>query len=384
MYLATNIENHKEGKSFLSGYDFSKKLNYLKRSDPNYLWIREYSSKAIKDAIMTGEKSFKKFFRKQGGFPRFKSRKRMNKESFFFIKDGIHYLDKTHLKLPILGTVRITESNYLPPIEAITSGRVIRKFNKFYVSLIYETERQKFSKTSLELGIDVGVKNYCSIASNIERSITINHFKDTEKYQELDRKILRLQQILNHKVEINYGRRLNQYLDDYNGEEPNEKYKNIMKGESYNSSRIRVLKRKLRKLYEKKANIRKDFILKLVNSMVKTKPCKITIEDISISNIIKHSHSYETTLHKYISESAFYYFKISLINKCNEYGITLRIADKYFASSKTCSLCGYKKKDLKLNDRIYICPDCGLEIDRDLNAAINLLNLEDKKCEIYA
>ena len=77
---------------------------------------------------------------------------------------------------------------------------------------------------------------------------------------------------------------------------------------------------------------------------------------------------------------AIYYFKEKMIQKCSEFFIKLRFAERYFSSSKTCSNCGSKNKSLKLSDRIFKCEKCGFEIDRDENASINLLNLKDKKC----
>lgn len=298
LYLGYNIDNYKNGGKFISGYDFPKIVNKLKKGDSDYLWISNYSSKAVKDTIMRAESAFKKFFKNKGSFPRFKSRKRTNKESFFIVKDSIHYTNN-------------------------------------------------------------------------------------KKYKKLNDRITKLQQIISKKVEVNYGKLYNEYMTKHHCETPNEKTKNIMKGESYNSSHIRSLKKKIRVLHTKKANLRQDCIYKLVDLITaKAKPSTITIENLDISEMIKHTHECEKSLHKYIGESGFYAFRIHLIAKCNEYGIKLRIADKYFASSKICSCCGHKKKDLTLNDRIYVCDECGLEIDRDINAAVNLLHLKNNKCKI--
>lgn len=115
-YLEINIRRYEEDKSFVSAYDFSKYINHLKKTNPDYYWIKQYSSKAIKDAIIQKEKAFKRFFKKEGGFPKFKSRKRLNKESYFFIKDQVKYLRKNVMQLPILGRVRITDNKSLPDI----------------------------------------------------------------------------------------------------------------------------------------------------------------------------------------------------------------------------------------------------------------------------
>ena len=292
------------------------------------------------------------------------------------------YIRKNIIKLPILGKVRITENSYLPDKELITSGRIIREYNKYYVMFIIKSTNEYIPLTNTELGIDVGIKNYATIASKNDNWY-VKHFKDYEKYKTYEERIIKLQQIISNKAEVNYARSLNLWMDNHPNQDLNQKQKNIMKGVSYNSSRIRGLRRKMNGLRRKQRNIRNDFINKLVYSLtVRTKPYRITIENLDISEMIKYDGTKNQSLHKYIQESSFYSFKQKLINKCNYYNITLRIANKYFASSKTCYNCGNKKKDLTLNDRVYKCDCCGIEIDRDLNAAINLLYLDDSKVTI--
>ena len=160
---------------------------------------------------------------------------------------------------------------------------------------------------------------------------------------------------------------------------PDDKTKNILIRRSYDTSSIRKLQNKLSSLHLKKVNYSKDWVNKLVYKIAKTKPEYITIEDLQVKNMIanvKNAEDNHHTLHDYIQKSMFRYFRIRLEEKCNECNIELRIANKYFASSKKCSKCGHKKRDLTLDDRMYICEDCGLIIDRDLNAAINLCNLK--------
>ena len=333
--------------------------------------------------MLIEEKAYKRFFKKGEGFPRFKSRKRINKESYFFVKENIHYIKKNIIKLPILGKIRITENDYLPELSSISSGRIIREYDKYYVMFIVKEDKCKLDTNSLELGIDVGVKNYATVSSNYLEPRFIKHFKDIERYKDIDKHIIKLQQILSHKAEVNYNRLLNKYMDKHPCEEISDKLKNIMKGESYNSSRIRGIRKKINRLNRKKKNIRTDFINKLVYSLTaRTKPNMITIENLVISEMIKHNGTKDTTLHKYIAESGFYTFKEKLMNKCEYYGIKLRLANKYFASSKRCCVCGHKKKDLTLNNRVYHCSKCDNKIDRDLNAAINLLNMKDKDTDI--
>ena len=386
-YIEYNIESYKTSNKFISGYDFSKAINWLKKNDINYNWIKNYSSKAIKDTIMNAEKSFKMFFKNKKGFPMFKSRKRIHKESYFFIKDQINYIKHNIIKIPILGMIRITQNYDLPNIRDITSGRVIREYNTYYIMLIYEYNNEYLDLTKDSLGIDLGLKNYCTIANssyNIGTRI-IKHFKNNSNYKKISDKIIKLQQIISKKVEVNYYRLLNRWLDNNPTKELNETYKRIMKGESYNSSQIRKLFKKIRVLKSKLNNIRYDFINKTVHMLTAiTKPKCITVEDLNVMDMIRHNGTKDTKLHKVIQESSFYSFKVKLLNKCLEYGIKFRMVTRWYPSTKKCFICNHKFKNITLSDRVLYCPNCGLEIDRDINAAYNMLNVKDKYCEIIS
>ena len=124
---------------------------------------------------------------------------------------------------------------------------------------------------------------------------------------------------------------------------------------------------KVQKIYDKLNNIRTDYINKIVSELVKTKPAYITIEDLNVSGMMKNKY-----LSKSVANQRFYEFRQKLAFKCKLYGIELRIADRFYPSSKACHNCGSIKKDLKLSDRTYKCPNCGDILDRDLNASLNL------------
>ena len=242
------IEYNQRNDGFLSGYEFAKIITKLKKEEAKYEWLNEVSTKALKDAIILQEKSYKHFFRRHKNGekcypPRFKSRKKMNKESFFFIKDHIHFdTDKKNIiKIPILKNIRITERSHLPDEESITSGRIIREYDKYYVMFIYECKQHRIRNKQFGYGIDVGVKNYITMYNTNEESYVFKHFKDSKRYQIISQKIEDYQKIISKKAEMNYGKLINNYLDKHPGEEPNETTKNIMKGESYNTSQIRKM-----------------------------------------------------------------------------------------------------------------------------------------------
>ena len=373
-YIEYNLNYYKETGMFLSGYDFSKILTELKKTE-EFSWLNQISSKAIKDSIMTCEKSYKKFFKKkQPKLPRFRSKKQLV-QSYFIANEIIHLNTgkKNIIRIPILKNIRITERNYLPDEKQVTSGRIIKEGDKYYVSFIYDTNIKDSTIKTVGCGIDLGIEKFATIHYKTGDTMVIESFVNSDKFKSINEKIKYYQRLISHKVEINYGRLKNKYLDHHPDGKISDTLKNIMKGESYNTSQIQRLHKKIFKLYKKKINIARDTILKLVDILVtRTKPRYITIENLSIKNMIETEGFHD--LHRLITESRWFFFKERLSEKCKEYNIELRIADKFFASSKTCSLCGKKNKDLKLSDRMFICPHCGYKVDRDLNASINLCN----------
>lgn len=382
----------KGSHEFVNYYEFSKLINKWK-TDPlndHFSWLTEIpATKALKDSLKQCNQAYLRAFKKvkDGKYesPRFKSkRKSIRHESYYFIKDAIHFntFNPHMIKLPMLKYVRVKSKKGLPDEESLVSGRVIREYDKYYAMFIYHTKPKKQIPEVEGVGIDLGIKDYASIAfpdlciDDAHQPLKVNHFIHDKRYQKCKEKIIKLQRIISIKAEMNYGILLNKYLDSHHGEEPSEAYKNIMKGESYHTTQIRKLQKKVQRLHEKYRNIRKDFICKLVYGIVaKLKPEYITIEDLKVSNMQKHKISKD--MNKYISESGWYLFRTRLTNKCEEYSVELRIADKFFASSKTCCCCGWKNKHLKLSDREFICPECGMYVDRDFNAAINLANTKN-------
>jgi putative transposase len=379
-FLSINIQRHKDGLSYMPGYEYSKKLTEWKKNNPRYMWLNEISSKAIHEAFMDCDEAYNKFFKKKAGFPKFKSLKRNPVIGYYFTTDN---LDSKHFKhnyinLPILKWTKISENSYIPLYKRFKGGTIkMDSDNKFYIILrieyplsdIYEGNNYN---TTNGIGIDMGIKSFITGCTTNDTIFSIKSFINDPMIKTYEEKIINLKRIISNKMEINYGKLLNKYLDNHHGEEPNDIYKNIMKGESY-SNNCYKLQLKITKYKKKIHNYKKDKIDKIVINLAKSKPEFITIEDLSIKNLLENKASSE--LHKYIQDSMFKYFYKKLIEKALIYGIEIRKADKFFASSKLCSNCGNKYKHLKLSDRIYHCPVCGFIIDRDINAAINLCNL---------
>ena len=384
-YNKNNRSKGKEGKKFITAYDFSKIINKLKKEDDKYSWLQGISTKAIDHAIMDKENAYKAFFRTKKGFPRFKPRKRINKESYYFINDQHNYrITKNSVVLPKLKRIRITNGDQLPDENSIISGRIIRHYDKYYALFMYDDEyndNKDIIKRDMKLGIDLGIKEY-AVIYNGEDFYHLKHFKDLPKYKKLNDKIIKLQKVISRKADYNYGKLLNEYLNKYH-KEPSETKKNKLKGDAYNSSKIRRIFKKINRLKVKLTNIKDDFIKKLVHYLTAIiKPKKINIEDLDISDMLEDKET-SHRLHRYIAESCFCKLKIHLTNKCEEYGIKLRLVNTHYPSTKLCSECG-SIKDMKLSDRIYECDECGMAMDRDENSAINIYNCKSKYYEVIA
>ena len=353
-YIAHNKEIYEKEGKFVSGMDFSKWLNneYIPNNQDKK-WIKEVSSKATKQAIMNGDKAFKDFFKKAKGFPRFKKKKNQDVKAYFPKNNKTDWtLERHRVKIPTLGWVRLKEFGYIPKNSVVKSGTVSQKADRYYVSILVEETYIKISNPNNEgLGIDLGIKEF-AICSNGNKFKNINK---TSTVKKIEKKLKREQRKLSRKYESLKIRN-----------------KNIKEGRA---TRQNIQKQvvKVQRLHQRLANIRTDYINKTVFSIVKQKPSYITIEDLAVSNMMKNKH-----LSKAIVSQKFFEFKTKLMSKCKQNNIELRIVDRFYPSSKTCSNCGKIKKDLKLSDRIYKC-DCGFTIDRDLNASINLKNAKEYK-----
>ena len=343
-YLAHNKELHENGKKFMSGKRFSVWLNneYLPKN-PDKLWIKEVSSKSVKRSIENGCVAFTRFFKHQSDFPNFKKKGKSNVKMYFVKNNPKDCRCERHrINIPSLGWVRIKEKGYVPTTKdgyVIKSGHVSIKADRYYVSVLIEIPNNKIANNSNEgIGIDLGLKDF-AIVSNGK---TYKNINKSTKLKKLEKQLIREQRSLSRK------------------------YENLKKGESTQRANIQKQKLKVQKLHHKIDDIRTDYINKTIAEIVKTKPSYITIEDLNVSGMMKNKH-----LSKAVASQKFYEFRTKLLAKCKENGIELRIADRWFPSSKTCHCCKSIKKDLKLSDRLFRC-DCGYIEDRDFNAALNL------------
>ncbi|HBF2930550.1 TPA: transposase [Clostridioides difficile] len=353
-YIAYNKEIYESKGKFISGMDFSKWLNneYIPNNQ-DMKWIKDVSSKATKQAIMNGDKAFKDFFKKTKGFPKFKKKKNQDVKAYFPKNNKTDWTIEWHrVKIPTLGWVRLKEFGYIPTNSIVKSGTVSQKSDRYYVSILVEEDDIQVSKCTNEgIGIDLGIKDF-AICSDGSKFKNINK---TSTVKKVEKKLKREQRKLSRKYE---GFKL--------------RNKNIKEG---GATRQNIQKQvvKVQKIHQRLANIRTDYINKTVSKVIEQKPSYITIEDLNVSGMMKNKH-----LSKAISSQKFFEFRTKLTAKCKQNNIELRVVDRWYPSSKTCSQCGEVNKGLKLKDRVYKC-ECGLSIDRDLNASINLKNAKKYK-----
>ena len=336
-YLSHNKELYDNGEKFMSSHKFRLWLNneYLP-DNPDKIWIKEAYSKAVTQLVNNGQTAFKKFFDRETAFPRFKKKGRSDVKMYFVKNNPKDCRCERHrIDIPSLGWVRIKEKGYIPTTKdgyVVKSGLVSIKAGRFYVSALVELPDSRITDSfHEEIGIDLGLKEF-AVISNGRTYKNINRSAGLKK---IEKKLTREQRSLSRK------------------------YENLKKGEP--TQRLNI-----QKLHHRINKIRTDYMNKVIAETVKTKPSYITIEDLNVKGMMKNRH-----LSKAVALQKFYEFRSKLHRKCKEKGIELRIADRWYPSSKKCHCCGCIKKDLKLSDRIYRC-GCGYIEDRDLNASLNL------------
>lgn len=330
--LNRQIENYKQGNKFISDNELRKEITQLKKNELNFL--NEVSNNVAKQAVKDCCNAYKKFFKKQSKFPKFKSKKKA-RPSFYNDNVKLKVKDKKVL-LEKIGWVKTSEQI---PKGKYMNPRITFDGKYWYLSVGMEFEKPNMELTDEVIGIDVGIKDL-AICSNKKVYKNINK---TKKVKQLKKRIKRKQRQVSRKYQKN--KEGNRY----------QKTANILK-----------LEKQIRLLYRNLKNIRNNHLHQTTSEIVKNKPSQINVEDLNISGMMKNRH-----LSKAIQEQNLHTFIKYLEYKCEWYGINFVKIDRWFPSSKTCNCCGSIKSELKLSDRIFKC-DCGYIEDRDLNAAYNI------------
>lgn len=337
--LSLNNELYKTDKKKYSTVDLGKMLTQYKKE---VLWLNEISNATLKESIRNLDKAYTNFYKKRAELPKFKSKKHC-KLSFYSRYDKIYFKDNV-VNLEKIGKVKY-KSSYdidLTRISKFSNPHVSYNGRCWVLTLGIGTKIEEIKLTNEVIGIDLGIKDLAICSNNM----IFRNINKTKVVKNLEKRLRRLQRKVSRKYDMS------------------------KKGGSYNkTSNIIKLEERIKKLHRKLKNIRQDYIHKSTTSIVKTKPCRVVMEDLNVRGMMKNKH-----LSKAIQQQNLYEFIRQMKYKCEWLGIEFVQVDRFYPSSKTCSCCGNIKKDLKLSDRTYICQECGLVIDRDLNASINLAN----------
>lgn len=345
--IARERESYKQGDKFLSDSELRKEFTQLKKLQ-EYEWLNEVSNNVIKQAIKDACNTYKRFFKGQCKYPKFKSKKH---STLSFYQDNMKIqFTTTHVKVEKfsmskkknkqkLNWIKLCEKGRIPTDCKYVNPRFTYDGLYWYVSVGIEVDDNTILPSNEGIGIDLGIKN---LAVCSDKSIYENINK-TQRIKKLEKRKRRLQRSISRRYEKN------------------------KKGVSYcKTSNIIKREKELLKVTKRLTNIRQDYLHQTTSEIVKRKPSFICIEDLNVSGMMKNKH-----LSKAIQQQEFYEFRRQIEYKSEWNNIPVIIADRFFPSSKLCSCCGNIKKDLKLSDRIYKC-ECGNVIDRDFQASLNL------------
>ncbi len=353
-FLDVNEQTYKEGRRITEGEVRKYINNVLKKT--THTWLKEVGSNVMKQGVKDAALALKRYIKGISGKPKFKSRRKskisfyVNYESLKRAKNGFHGekigFVKTASTLPKIAK----DKHYVNP-------RISYDGKHWYLSVGYDVEQKQTELTDESIGIDLGIKEL-AIVSNQDASRTkfYKNINKSAKVRRLEKKLKREQRKASRKLEANTN-------SHDNNRRP------IWKRPLRECRNIQRQNHKIQLLHKRLTDIRTNYLHQTTAEIVKTKPFQIVMEDLNVKGMMKNKHLAEA-----IAKQKFYEFKRQIKYKAEMFGIKVVEVDRWYASSKTCSHCGHIKKDLKLSDRIYVCPVCGTKLDRDLNAAINLAN----------
>ncbi len=353
-FLDVNEQTYKEGRRITEGEVRKYINNVLKKT--THTWLKEVGSNVMKQGVKDAALALKRYIKGISGKPKFKSRRKskisfyVNYESLKRAKNGFHGekigFVKTASTLPKIAK----DKHYVNP-------HISYDGKHWYLSVGYDVEQKQTELTDESIGIDLGVKEL-AIVSNQDASRTkfYKNINKSAKVRRLEKKLKREQRKASRKLEANTN-------SHDNNRRP------IWKRPLRECRNIQRQNHKIQLLHKRLTDIRTNYLHQTTAEIVKTKPSQIVMEDLNVKGMMKNKHLAEA-----IAKQKFYEFKRQIKYKAEMFGIKVVEVDRWYASSKTCSHCGHIKKDLKLSDRIYVCPVCGTKLDRDLNAAINLAN----------
>lgn len=312
-----------------SGNSLKVKFNQLKRS--NYPWVYGSPKNANQRPFAHLQKAFNSFFKKLGGYPKFK--KRGEHDSFYISNDRLRLANKK-IRLPKIGWIKLRES--LRFNGKIMSATVSRKADRWYVSIQVDLGEFSKSRTSDNVvGVDLGIKH----------AVVLSDGRVYDAPNPLRRSLAQLRRVSKSLSRKRRG-----------------------------SKRRHKTRNRLARIHHRISHIRSDFLHKLTTRLCSENQT-VVIEDLDVKEMMRKSKT--KRFGKAIADVGFHEFRRQLTYKSEIYGTTLIVADRWFPSTKTCSSCGYTRPTIALSERVYVCECCGFTENRDLNAAKNLKQLAD-------
>ena len=370
-YIRYNKKLYDENKDNPDKYTFmtDMEFNYFIRNEltllDEYKWIKLIPSRPREMIIHDCFNAYKKFFNKKANPPKLKNRLNKSKSYYFTgakISDDFNYIKVLGFDSPI----KIIDVDYLKNFnyKRIISCRLVRRTNKnFYIVLKCEVDDIiQTNNFKTKISVCIGLQNYVTIYDGKNIYTKPNEIYNNLKILNIENKIANLTRIANIKLKINQKRK-------------NLPFLNI---NTCGSNRINKIYEKIRKLYFRKENIINDYIFKLIKEILFTfKPRIIIIERIHLIKLLMSIESKD--INKRIQDNKFYFFIERLRQSCEDFECEVRIPKKKDEYFKTCSKCGYKQNDIDIKELNFICPNCGLEIFKSHNNAINLYNISKYK-----
>lgn len=327
-FLDLKTNKYKNGQKSLSYNDMSNLLTQLKQEND---WLKEPDKDSLQKSLKNLDMAYQKFFKEHAGYPKFKSKKDRYKSYRTSCTNNSIRFEHRHIKLPKIGLVKIRD-------KQVSQGRILNATisqepnGHYYCSLCYtDVKMPQYQKTNINVGIDLGIANFAIFSDG-------NKIENPKFYEKSEKKLAQLQRGLSRKT---------------------------IGGANWNKARIKIAK-----LQKHISNQRNDFLQKLTTNIIRTYDA-ICIEDLDVKSLKETNNS---NRNKRVGDVSWSEFRRQLTYKSNWYSKVVSVVDRYFPSSQICHVCGQRDGKKSEDIRNWICPHCDTELDRDINAAINILN----------
>lgn len=327
-FLDLKTNKYKNGQKSLSYNDMSNLLTQLKQEND---WLKEPDKDSLQKSLKNLDMAYQKFFKEHAGYPKFKSKKDRYKSYRTSCTNNNIRFEHRHIKLPKIGLVKIRD-------KQVSQGRILNATisqepnGHYYCSLCCtDVKMPQYQKTNINVGIDLGIANFAIFSDG-------NKIENPKFYEKSEKKLAQLQRGLSRKT---------------------------IGGANWNKARIKIAK-----LQKHISNQRNDFLQKLTTNIIRTYDA-ICIEDLDVKSLKETNNS---NRNKRVGDVSWSEFRRQLTYKSNWYSKVVSVVDRYFPSSQICHVCGQRDGKKSEDIRNWICPHCDTELDRDINAAINILN----------